>query len=95
MKKYSVYYNNNVECNKVAEFATLDEAKTIVQRTQRAATRFAQATTVMKVAATISVTRCTKEIAILFLTRMATLRSSRIPFMKQNSFIVINRPIII
>lgn len=27
MKKYSVYYNNNVECNKVAEFATLDEAK--------------------------------------------------------------------
>ena len=27
MKKYSVYWNNNVECNKVAEFATLDEAK--------------------------------------------------------------------
>lgn len=27
MKKYSVYYNNNVEGNKVAEFATLDEAK--------------------------------------------------------------------
>ena len=27
MKKYSVYYNNNVECNKVAEFTTLDEAK--------------------------------------------------------------------
>lgn len=25
--KYSVYYNNNVECNKVAEFDTLDEAK--------------------------------------------------------------------
>ena len=25
--KYSVYYYNNVECNKVAEFATLDEAK--------------------------------------------------------------------
>lgn len=27
IKKYSVYYNNNVECNKVAEFDTLDEAK--------------------------------------------------------------------
>ena len=27
MKKYSVYWNNNVECNKVAEFATLDDAK--------------------------------------------------------------------
>ena len=27
MKRYSVYWNNNVECNKVAEFATLDEAK--------------------------------------------------------------------
>ena len=27
MKKYSVYWNNNVECNKVAEFFTLDEAK--------------------------------------------------------------------
>ena len=27
MKKDSVYWNNNVECNKVAEFATLDEAK--------------------------------------------------------------------
>lgn len=25
--KYSVYYNNNVEYNKVAEFYTLDEAK--------------------------------------------------------------------
>lgn len=25
--KYSVYYNMNVECNKVAEFDTLDEAK--------------------------------------------------------------------
>lgn len=25
--KYSVYYNNNVECNHVAEFDTLDEAK--------------------------------------------------------------------
>ena len=25
--EYSVYYNNNVECNKVAEFDTLDEAK--------------------------------------------------------------------
>ena len=25
--KYSVYYNNNVECNKVAEFYTLNEAK--------------------------------------------------------------------
>lgn len=25
--RYSVYYNNNVECNKVAEFDTLDEAK--------------------------------------------------------------------
>ena len=32
MKKYSVYYNNNVECNKVAEFATLDEAKAYKQR---------------------------------------------------------------
>lgn len=27
MKKYSVYYNNNVECNKVAEFVKLDETK--------------------------------------------------------------------
>lgn len=27
MKKYQVYYNNNVEINKVAEFSTLEEAK--------------------------------------------------------------------
>ena len=27
MKKYQIYYNNTVEINNVAEFATLDEAK--------------------------------------------------------------------
>lgn len=27
MKKYLVFYNNNVECNQVAEFDTLEEAK--------------------------------------------------------------------
>ena len=27
MKKYQIYYNNNVEVNNVAEFDTLDEAK--------------------------------------------------------------------
>lgn len=27
MKKYKVYWNINVECNEVAEFDTLDEAK--------------------------------------------------------------------
>lgn len=49
--------------------------KSIVPRTQRATTRFAQATTVMKVAATISVTKSTKATTALFLTRTATLRS--------------------
>ena len=27
MKKYLVFYNDNVECNQVAEFDTLEEAK--------------------------------------------------------------------
>ena len=49
-------------------------------------------TTAMKVAATTSIMKSTKATATLFLTRTATLRSSRIPFTKQNNFIAINIP---
>lgn len=91
MKKYSVYYNNNVECNKVAEFATLDEAKAYCTENTKGYDEVCAGDNCYEGRSNnFRVTRCTKEIAILFLTRTATLRSSRIPFMKQNSFIAIN-----
>ena len=91
MKKYSVYWNNNVECNKVAEFATLDEAKAYCTENTKGYDEVCAGDNCYEGAATTSVMKSTKATAALFLMRTATLRSSRIPFMKQNSFIVIDK----
>lgn len=94
MKKYSVYYNNNVECNKVAEFATLDEAKAYcIENTKGCDEVCAGDNCYEGRSNNFRYEVYEGDSCFIFLTRTATLRSSRIPFVKQNSFIAINKPI--
>lgn len=94
MKKYSVYYNNNVECNKVAEFANIGEAKAYCTENTKGYDEVCAGDNCYEGRSNNFRYEVYEGDSCFVLDEDGTLRSSRIPSTKPNSFIAINRPII-